>query len=132
MARSLEAKVLTGDRPCDARGGGASPPPRTALRAVPQHLDPDRLPDHIDKLFRAAWAMCGSRHDAEDLVQETFANVLKRPRFLRDGNERGYLMRALRNTYADGYRRKASRPPSRELFEDDAPAHHESPVEARE
>ena len=65
-------------------------------------------------------------------MQETFANVLKRPRFLRDGNERGYLMRALRNTYADGYRRKASRPPSRELFEDDAPAHHESPVEARE
>lgn len=76
--------------------------------------------------------MCGSRHDAEDLVQETFANVLKRPRFLRDGNEVAYLMRALRNTHASGYRRTASRPASRELFEDDVPAHHESPFDARE
>jgi RNA polymerase sigma-70 factor (ECF subfamily) len=76
--------------------------------------------------------MCGSQHDAEDLVQETFANVLKRPRFLRDGNERAYLMRALRNTYADGYRRPAHRAPSRELFEDDMPTHDQSPLKARE
>ena len=33
------------------------------------------------------------------LVQETFLNVLKRPRVLRDGSEIGYLLRALRNTY---------------------------------
>ena len=37
----------------------------------PRELDPDRLPDHIDRLYRAASAMCGSRYDAEDLVQET-------------------------------------------------------------
>jgi DNA-directed RNA polymerase specialized sigma24 family protein len=41
------------------------------------------LPDHIDALYRAACAICGSRHDAEDLVQETFVRVLKRPRFVR-------------------------------------------------
>ena len=32
-------------------------------------------------------ALCGSRQDADDLVQETFVNVLKRPRLLGDHNE---------------------------------------------
>jgi RNA polymerase sigma-70 factor, ECF subfamily len=86
----------------------------------PHLLDPDRLPDYIDALFRAAWALCGSRHDAEDLVQETFATVLKRPRLLRNDNEIGYLLRALRNTYASRYRTAARRPATRQLFEDDA------------
>jgi RNA polymerase sigma-70 factor, ECF subfamily len=95
-------------------------------------LDPDALGDYIDQLYRAAWAICGSRHDAEDLVQETFVNVLKRPRFIRDGNEIGYLMRALRNTHANGYRRAGRRPQSRELFEDDLPASYQNPGAARE
>src|SRR3954471_179552 len=74
-------------------------------------LDANHLPDHIDRLYRAAWALCGSRHDAEDLVQEMFVNVLQRPRFLRDGNELAYLMRALRNTHTGRYRYAARRPP---------------------
>ena len=49
-------------------------------------------------LYRAAWALCGSRHEAADLVQDTFAQVLKRARLLRSDNEVGYLLRALRNT----------------------------------
>jgi hypothetical protein len=28
-------------------------------------LDPARLGDHLDRLYRAAWALCGSREDAE-------------------------------------------------------------------
>ena len=48
-----------------------------------RELDPERLGDHIDRLYRAAWAMCGSREDAEDLVQETYAQVLRKPRRLR-------------------------------------------------
>ena len=43
-------------------------------------LDPARLGDHVDRLYRAAWAFCGNRQDAEDLVQETYARVLARPR----------------------------------------------------
>ena len=78
--------------------------------ANPHMLDPDRLPAHIDRLYRAGWALCGSRDDAEDLVQETLVNVLKRPRLLRDDNEIAYLMRALRNTYANRYRAAARRP----------------------
>ena len=70
-------------------------------------LDRDRLGDHVDRLFRAAWAMCGSRDEAEDLVQETFARVLARPRRLRGGDDLAYLVQVLRNTLAG--RRRASR-----------------------
>jgi RNA polymerase sigma-70 factor, ECF subfamily len=62
-------------------------------------LDPARLGDHIDRLYRAAWALTGSREDAEDLVQETFARVLARPRLLRNEDDLGYLLRALRNNF---------------------------------
>jgi RNA polymerase sigma-70 factor, ECF subfamily len=95
-------------------------------------LDPDGLGDQIDRLYRAACALCGSRHDAEDLVQETFANVLKRPRLLRDDDAIGYLLRALRNTHTNRFRASARRPATRELFEDDAPTANENDVSARE
>ena len=62
-------------------------------------LDPARLGDHLDRLYRAAWALSGSREDAEDLVQETYARVLARPRLLRNEDDLGYLLRALRNTF---------------------------------
>ena len=73
-------------------------------------LDPESLPSHVDRLYRAAWALCGSPHDAEDLVQETFARVLSRPRVLRGDDELAYLMRVLRNTFLSS-RRTASRRP---------------------
>ena len=62
-------------------------------------LDPARLGDHLNRLYRAAWALSGSREDAEDLVQETYARVLARPRLLRNEDDLGYLLRALRNTF---------------------------------
>jgi RNA polymerase sigma-70 factor (ECF subfamily) len=72
-------------------------------------LDPQSLTQHVDRLHRAAWALCGSREDAEDLVQETFARVLSRPRVVH-GEDLYYLMRVLRNTFLTG-RRTASRRP---------------------
>ena len=77
-------------------------------RATP--LDPEHADDHIDRLYRAAWALCGSREDAEDLVQETYARVLSRPRLLRSENDLGYLLRALRNTFLAGERTERRRP----------------------
>jgi RNA polymerase sigma-70 factor (ECF subfamily) len=73
-------------------------------------LDPQSLTQHVDRLYRAAWALCGSREDAEDLVQETFARVLARPRVLTGDDELYYVMRVLRNTFFSG-RRTASRRP---------------------
>src|ERR1700761_519464 len=98
----------------------------------PHILDPDGLSRHIDTLYRAAWALCGTQHDAEDLVQETLVNVLKRPRLLRDGNELGYLLRALRNTFASWYRKRAQHPREHSLTEDDVPVHDEQGISARE
>jgi RNA polymerase sigma-70 factor, ECF subfamily len=75
-----------------------------------RELDRTSLSDHIDRLYRAAWALCGSRDEAEDLVQETFARVLARPRLLRKDDDLGYLLRALRNTYLTGRRAAGRRP----------------------
>lgn len=78
---------------------------------APEHkLDPEGLGDHLDRLYRAAWALCGSREDAEDLVQDTFARILARPRIVRGDDDIGYLLRVLRNTFISK-RRTASRRP---------------------
>lgn len=98
----------------------------------PRWLDPDGLSDHIDALYRAARALCGSSHDAEDLVQETFVGVLKRPRLIRNGNERAYLFRALRHTYVNHLRAVAHRPATHQLLEDSSTPVSEEPANARE
>lgn len=105
-----------------------------AERRVPRlhTLDPEGLSRYIDTLYRAAWALCGSQHDAEDLVQETLVNVLKRPRLLRDDNELAYLLRALRNTYSTRYRAQAQRPTEHRLSEHDAVALPDQEHSARE
>jgi RNA polymerase sigma-70 factor (ECF subfamily) len=80
-----------------------------ATIAMERTLDPARLGDHLDRLYRAAWALCGSREDAEDLVQETYARVLSRPRLLRNEDDLGYLLRALRNTFLNQRRTESRR-----------------------
>jgi RNA polymerase sigma-70 factor, ECF subfamily len=81
-------------------------------------LDPHSLTQHVDRLYRAAWALCGSREDAEDLVQETFARVLSRPRMLRGDDELYYLMRVLRNTFLTSLRTASRRPVTAATLED--------------
>jgi RNA polymerase sigma-70 factor, ECF subfamily len=73
-------------------------------------LDPHAPGDRLDRLFRAAWALCGSRQDAEDLVQETYERVLRRPRLLRKDDDLGYLYRTLRNIYFNTLRTGSRRP----------------------
>jgi RNA polymerase sigma-70 factor (ECF subfamily) len=81
-------------------------------------LDPQSLSQHVDRLYRAAWSLCGSREDAEDLVQETFARVLSRPRMLHGDDELYYLMRVLRNTFLTSRRTAGRRPVTVATIED--------------
>jgi RNA polymerase sigma-70 factor (ECF subfamily) len=75
-------------------------------------LDPDSLGSHTARLYRAAYGLCGSRQDAEDLVQDTFERVLRRPRFLRRDEDLVYLLRVLRNTWISSRRAKRELPTS--------------------
>jgi RNA polymerase sigma-70 factor, ECF subfamily len=91
-----------------------------------RQLDPATLGDHVDRLYRAAWALCGRREDAEDLVQDTYARVLARPRFLRGEDDLGYLLRVLRNTFLNWLRTQSRRPRTAELPDDFELAEHRS------
>ena len=81
----------------------------TIVQGEERRLDPETAGDHIDKLFRAACAMCGSRDLAEELVQETYVKVLSRPRLLRRDDDLGYLVKALRNTWYSHLRNERTR-----------------------
>ena len=78
---------------------------------APRRLDPDRVAELLPRLYRAARAWTRSREEAEDLVQETAARALARPRILRGQDELGYMLRALRNTLIS-QRRAADRRPA--------------------
>jgi RNA polymerase sigma-70 factor (ECF subfamily) len=84
---------------------------------LPRRLDPDKAIGHLDRLYAAARALCGDPHLAEDLVQDTYASVLSRPRWLSGSDELGYLLRALRNRWRDELRSRARRPASSPLEE---------------
>jgi RNA polymerase sigma-70 factor, ECF subfamily len=98
----------------------------------PRRLDPALLHDHIELLHRTACRLCRSSYDAEDLVQETLARVLTRPRLLRNENAAGYLLRALRNTQANRRRTASRRPPTVSLAQTDPPGRAQSSFDALE
>ena len=87
-------------------------------------LDPESLGSHVARLYRAAYGLCGSRQDAEDLVQDTFERVLRRPRFIRRDEDLVYLLRVLRNTWISSRRAKrqvATSPAGEEIEQVEAP-----------
>ena len=102
----------------------ASVHPQASLQGRDRHaqgdrrqLDVRRLPDHRERLFRAAYALCGSREEAEDLVQETFVRVLRKPRFLHRDDDLAYLLKVLRNTWINAYKERQRRPKTVEFDE---------------
>ncbi len=85
---------------------------------APRRLNPDRVVEHLPVLYRAARAWTRSREEAEDLVQETCARVLARPRLLRGEDELGYLLRAMRNTLVSQRRAESRRPQTTPLVDE--------------
>jgi RNA polymerase sigma-70 factor, ECF subfamily len=101
---------------------------------APRRLDPDRVVEHLPRLYRAARAWTRSREEAEDLVQETYARVLARPRLIRSEDELGYLLRAMRNTLISQHRTEGRRPVTTELVDELAAdtSSGDNPAEAAE
>jgi RNA polymerase sigma-70 factor, ECF subfamily len=61
---------------------------------------------HIDPVYRAAVALCGSGQEAEDLVQTTFLKAFEKFDTFTSGTDcKGWLMRILRNTWIDKLRK---------------------------
>jgi RNA polymerase sigma-70 factor (sigma-E family) len=63
------------------------------------------------QLHRSAWLLCGDRHQAEDLVQETLAKVYvrwRRPLGSRIDNPAAYAQTTLTRTFLSAKRRRSS------------------------
>jgi RNA polymerase sigma-70 factor, ECF subfamily len=109
-----------------------------AAPAAPRVLDAARLGDHLDRLYRAALGLTGSPADAEDLVQDVYVRVLAKPRTVNAGDDLGYLLRVLRNTFISSRRTAARRPATAtapedlERFEAARASDPEKALEARE
>ncbi|MCD6394262.1 MAG: sigma-70 family RNA polymerase sigma factor [Planctomycetes bacterium] len=74
---------------------------------------------HIDAVYRAAFALCGARETAGDLVQTTFLKAFENfGSFKTDTNCKAWLMRILRNTWIDRLRRQKTAGPHLPLDED--------------
>lgn len=62
---------------------------------------------HLEALYRAAWALCGRRQDAEELVQASLVKALERFDSFETGtNCRAWLLRILKNTWFDELRHR--------------------------
>ncbi|MGI8434322.1 MAG: sigma-70 family RNA polymerase sigma factor [Nocardioidaceae bacterium] len=75
----------------------------------------------IDQLYSAALRMTRNPHDAEDLVQETYAKAFGAFHQFREGtNLKAWLYRILTNAYINTYRKKQRQPiqDSHEQIED--------------
>src|SRR6266704_673405 len=68
---------------------------------------------YVDALHNLARYLTGNETDADDLVKETYAQVLKADeRFTPGTNLKAWLFRILRNTFLSAYRRERNNPVS--------------------
>ena len=85
------------------------------------------LPGHVAGLRRYAFALTGSRFEAEDLVQETLTRAIGAASgFRKGGNLRGWLFTIMHNVFISGVR--ARRAAERELG-DDMPELSQAPTQ---
>lgn len=85
----------------------------TELALSARHGDTGAATAFVRATQTDVWRLCrhlGSPATAEDLVQETYARVLAKPRLLRNDDDLGYLLRVLRNTFVSRIRAERRRP----------------------
>lgn len=85
----------TTDPPIQRQSGN----PSSSRPGKPRRLDPRRLPCNMDKLHRIARSLTRSEHEAEELVQETFMQVLKAPRYINHDSDLPYLAATMRRAF---------------------------------
>jgi RNA polymerase sigma-70 factor (ECF subfamily) len=74
--------------------------------------------EHADQVYQVARHIAGSREDAEELMQETYARAFRSWRSYEPGtNMRAWLLRILTNLNIDRGRRKQRRPQEQPLEE---------------
>jgi RNA polymerase sigma-70 factor, ECF subfamily len=61
-------------------------------------------------LYRVALSLSGCREDAEDIVQEAYARLLSKERWISQEDEVGYLVRTVRNVFLSQCAARARRP----------------------
>ena len=72
-------------------------------------LDPDRAAAHLDRLYRTAILITKDPYEAEDLVQDTYEQILRRPRELEGDSELHYMRSAMRRRHVDRHRESTRR-----------------------
>ncbi len=89
------ADELTGTAVFDATGDKAAMPSWDEL-----------VRQHADRVYRLAYRLSGSQHDAEDLSQDTFIRVFRSVQNYQPGTFEGWLHRITTNLFLDMVRRR--------------------------
>jgi RNA polymerase sigma-70 factor (ECF subfamily) len=110
LQTTITPRITTGSAASRRQNVRSPGLPADVSPAGAKEFDPEAIGRHLGPLLRTASSLCDSRESAEDLVQDTVARVLSRPRLLRGGDERAYLMQALRNTFLTRMTTAARRP----------------------
>jgi RNA polymerase sigma-70 factor (ECF subfamily) len=102
----------------------ASPPETDARRVAAEARDRVRFEEEAlelaDQVYRVARRLVGTREEAEDLMQETYARAFRSWRSFTPGtNLRAWLLRILTNLNIDRGRRSQRTPDSQPLEEGD-------------
>jgi RNA polymerase sigma-70 factor (ECF subfamily) len=103
---------------------GETEPATEARRIAAEARDRVRFEDEAlgfaDQVYRVARRLVGSREEAEDLVQETYARAFRSWRSFTPGtNMRAWLLRILTNLNVDRGRRIQRAPQTQQLEEGD-------------
>jgi RNA polymerase sigma-70 factor, ECF subfamily len=116
LAKKSNARkaVAMSEQAPDTAGRGLAEKARSRVRFEEEALS------HANQVYKVARHLAGSKEEAEELMQETYARAFRSWRSYAPGtNMRAWLLRILTNINIDRGRRKQRRPAERSLEEGD-------------